>query len=395
MKFLKILLIIIILFLLFVGGKAISSKYMTEVKPTNLDGLTFNPPQGEPVAEVVEKPKVTHIKTPDEVRGIYVTANSFLYKPFKGILDNLIDTTTINTIVVDIKDAPGIIDYDIGLDTPCVQAKISNEDLRAKIEYYHSKDIYVIARIAVMRDACFVKNNPELAAMKNDGTPWKDRLGHYWISPHELENAQYIVDISKAVYESGFDEIQLDYVRYPSDGQMSLLKYEFSDSVNASSTNEQKRRETMKNFISYVRGELGDIPLSADLFGLVLPANDDLGIGQHIDDFVPYVDYISPMIYPSHFHKNWNNLKNTHTQPYETIYQSTKIGLDRISAIHGTSTAIKVMRPWLQDFSIFGVVYNAPEVKAQIKALDDLGVKSYILWNASNRYTKGVMDRRE
>jgi hypothetical protein len=393
MKSLKILLIIIILFLLFVGGKVISSKYMTEVKPTNLDGLTFNPTQGEPVAEVIEKPKVIHIKTPDEVRGIYVTANSFLYKPFKEILDNLIDTTTINTIVVDIKDAPGIIDYDIGLDTPCVEAKISNEDLRAKIDYYHSKGIYVIARVAVMRDACFVKNNPELAAMKNDGTPWKDRLGHYWLSPHEEKTAQYIVDISKAVYESGFDEIQLDYVRYPSDGQMSLLKYEFSDNVNASSTNEQKRRETMKNFIKYVREGLGDIPLSADLFGLVLPSTDDLGIGQHIDDFVPYTDYISPMIYPSHFHKNWNNLKNSHTMPYETIYQSTKMGLDRISSIHGTSTAIKVMRPWLQDFSIFGVVYNAPEVRAQIKALEDLGVKSYILWNASNRYTKGVMDK--
>jgi hypothetical protein len=393
MKTVKILLVIIILFLLFFGGKVISSKYITQAKPTNLDGLTFNPTQGEAVADVAEKPKATHIKTPYEVRGIYVTANSFLYKPFIKILDNLIDTTTINTIVVDIKDAPGTIDYDIGFDTPCVKALISNEDLRAKIDYYHSKGIYVIARIAVMRDACFMKNNPELAAVKNDGTPWKDRLGHYWLSPHEEKTAQYIVDISKAVYESGFDEIQLDYVRYPSDGMMSLLKYEFSDTVNASSTNEQKRRETMKNFIKYVREGLGDIPLSADLFGLVLPSTDDLGIGQHIDDFVPYVDYISPMIYPSHFHKNWNNLKNSHTMPYETIYQSTKMGLDRISAKFGTSTAMGTMRPWLQDFSIFGVVYNAPEVKAQIKALEDLGVKSYILWNASNRYTKGVMDK--
>lgn len=395
MKIVKIILTILILSLLFIGGKAISSKYITAEKPTDVSDLTFQPERGQPVAETIEEKKVTHMETPSEVRGIYVTANSFLYKPFIAILDNLIDTTTINTIVVDIKDAPGIIDYDIGLDTPCVQAKISNEDLRSKIDYYHKKGIYVIARIAVMRDACFVKNNPELAAVKNDGTPWRDRGGNYWLSPHEEKTAQYIVDISKAVYESGFDEIQLDYVRYPSDGQMSLLKYEYSNTVNASSTNEQKRRETMKNFVKYVREGLGDIPLSADLFGLVLPANDDLGIGQHIDDFVPYVDYISPMIYPSHFHKNWNNLKNTHTMPYETIYQSTKIGLDRISAKFGTTTAMSTMRPWLQDFSIFGVVYNAPEVRAQIKALDDLGIKSYILWNASNRYTKGVMDKVE
>jgi len=395
MKSVKILLIIIILFLLFAGAKVISSKYTTPEKHTDIKGLTFQPERSEVVAEVMEEPKITHIKTPDEVRGIYVTANSFLHRPFKAILDNLIETTTINTIVVDIKDAPGIIDYDIGFDTPCVKARISNEELRAKIDYYHQKNIYVIARIAVMRDACFVKNNPELASIKNNGTPWRDRGGHYWLSPHELKTAQYIVDISKAVYASGFDEIQLDYIRYPSDGQMSLLKYEFSSTINSSSTNEQKRRETLKNFVAYVREGLGDIPLSADLFGLVLPSKDDLGIGQHIDDFIPYTDYISPMIYPSHFHKNWNNLKNTHTMPYETIYQSTKMGLDRISKNYGTSTAIKVMRPWLQDFSIFGVVYNAPEVKAQIKALEDLGVKSYILWNASNRYTKGVMDRVE
>lgn len=395
MKIVKILLTLLILFLLFISVKAISSKYSTAEKPTDISDLTFQPERGQPVSEIIEEKKVTHVKTPSEVRGIYVTANSFLYRPFIKILDNLIDTTTINTIVVDIKDAPGTIDYDIGLDTPCVKSLISNEDLRAKIDYYHQKGIYVIARIAVMRDACFVKNNLELAAIKNDGTPWRDRGGHYWLSPHELKTAQYIVDISKAVYESGFDEIQLDYVRYPSDGQMSLLKYEFSNNVSASSTDGQKRRATMKNFVEYIRSELGDIPLSADLFGLVLPANDDLGIGQHIDDFVPVVDYISPMIYPSHFHKNWNNLKNTHTMPYETIYQSTKIGLDRITAKFGTSTAMSTMRPWLQDFSIFGVVYNAPEVKAQIKALDDLGVKSYILWNASNRYTKGVMDKAE
>ncbi len=355
---------------------------------------------GQPIAEtvveepVIEEKKINHIETPENVRGIYVTANSFLYKPFKAILDKILDTTTVNTIVVDIKDAPGIIDYDLGIENnPCVKAKISKEDLENKIEYYHEKNVYVIARIAVMRDECFVKNNLELAAVKKDGTPWRDGGGHYWLSPHELKTAQYIADLGKAAYAVGFDEVQLDYVRYPSDGQMALLNYEYSDTVNASSSNEMKRRQTMKNFVAHVRKELGEIPLSADLFGLVLTSKDDLGIGQHIDDFTPYVDYISGMIYPSHFNKNWNGLANTHIMPYETIYQSTQMGLRKIAANYGTTTAIEKMRPWLQDFSIFGVVYNAPEVKAQIKALDDLGVKDFLLWNASNRYTKGVMDK--
>ena len=99
------------------------------------------------------------------------------------------------------------------------------------------------------------------------------------------------------------------------------------------------------------------------------------------------------MIYPSHFPDNWNGIKKPNSSPYQVIYDSTKQGLDRLTARYGTSTARTMMRPWLQDFSIYGVVYNAPEVKAQIKALDDLGVKSFLLWNASNRYTPGVMEK--
>ncbi len=390
MKFVKILLTLMILFLLFVGVKAISSmKTAADSIPTKVDDISFAPPQ--PVEPEVKK--VSHIKTPDEVRGIYVSANSFLYKPFLERLDMMLDTTTINTIVVDIKDAPGTIDYDIGFDTPCVKPHISNEDLKAKLDYYHQKNIYVIARVAVMRDECFTKNNLELAASKADGTPWRDGKGHYWLSPHEDKTAHYIADISKAVYESGFDEIQLDYVRYPSDGQMNLLKYEYTDTINASSTNTEKRRATLKNFVGIIRKELGDIPLSADVFGMVLTNNDDLTIGQHLDDFSENVDYISGMIYPSHFPDNWNGIKKPNSSPYQVIYDSTKQGLDRLTARYGTSTANKYMRPWLQDFSIYGVDYNPPEVKAQIKALDDLGVKSFLLWNASNRYTKGVMDK--
>jgi hypothetical protein len=388
-RIIKVLLIIIVIVLVSISIKTISSKTKVDDTPipvvSSIDDYKFEAP--------IEEKKASHIKTPDEVRGLYVSANSFLYKPFKDTLDNIIDTTTVNTIVVDIKDAPGVITYDIGMTHPCIQPLISKEDLEAKLDYYHQKNIYVIARIAVFRDECFTKQNLDLAAMKADNTPWRDGKSHYWLAPHEENTAQYIVDLSQAVYDVGFDEIQLDYVRYPSDGRMNLLKYEYSDNLSASSTNMEKRRATMKNFLAYVRAGLKDIPLSADVFGMVLTNTDDLTIGQHLDDFVPNVDYISGMIYPSHFPNNWNGIKEPNKNPYKVIYDSTKMGLDRMITTYGTTTAFKEMRPWIQDFSIYGVVYNAPEVKAQIKALDDLGVKSYLLWNASNRYTKGVMDK--
>ncbi len=352
--------------------------------------------EGEPIEALSVEPAVmSHIKTPEAVRGIYVSAYSFVTPSFHDRLKKLLKETSINTIVVDIKDAPGTIMYDIGYDHPCVQASISKEQLEKRIQEYHDMNIYVIARIAVFRDACFVKQDTTLAVMDTQGNPWRDKGGNYWLAPHEEKTRTYIKDLALAVHDRGFDEIQLDYIRYPSDGNMSILRYEYAPlekvGLSASSTSTQRRRATMEDFLSYMRSELKDIPLSADVFGMVLTNPDDLTIGQHLDDFTPHVDFISPMIYPSHFPKQWAGIADTNRNPYQTIYQSTKQGLDRMKATMSTSSAQMMMRPWLQDFSIYGVVYNAPEVKAQIKALDDLGVKSFLLWNASNRYTPGVL----
>ncbi len=344
-----------------------------------------------PEVEVPAPKVVEHIKTPDQVRGIYVSAFSFITPSFREKLDKLLDTTSINAIVVDIKDAPGTIMYDIGMEHPCIDSAMSKEELEKHLEYYHQKGIYMIARVAVFRDACFTKLDTSLAVQDKVGNPWRDAKGNYWLAPHEQKTREYIRDISQAVYDRGFDEIQLDYVRYPSDGNMANLQYEYVNTLPATSTNAAKRRSTMKDFVAYMRSELKDIPLSADVFGMVLTNPDDLTIGQHIDDFAPEVDFISPMIYPSHFPKQWNGIADTHRNPYQTIYDSTKKGLDRMNVAFGTTTAISKMRPWLQDFSIYGVVYNAPEVKAQIRALNELGVKSFLLWNASNRYTPGVL----
>lgn len=339
-----------------------------------------------------ESKKVIHLPMPESVRGVYVSSYSFMSSVFQKKLDTMIDNTTVNAIVVDIKDAPGTILFDIGIaDDVCVNPLMSKEDLESRLEYYQQKGIYTIARIAVFRDECFVKKHPELAAQNTSGSPWRDKGGNYWLSPHEMATKEYIRDMAKAVYERGFDEVQFDYVRYPSDGNMSTLAYEYVDTVISSSTPATKRRATLKSFFEYMRSELAGIPLSADVFGMVLTNTDDLSIGQHLDDIAPYVDALSAMIYPSHFPKQWNGISNTHTNPYQTIYDSSKMGIDRMSVLLGSSTARKISRPWLQDFSIYGVTYNAPEVKAQIKALEDLGIHSFLLWNASNRYTSGVM----
>ena len=389
--------ILIAVSLLFVG---ITYTGDSSLKPINEDLLKKQEVKGEveeaPVQQVLApEPVTTHIKTPEAVRGIYVSAFSFVTPSFHDRLKKLLKETSINAIVVDIKDAPGTIMYDIGYEHPCVQASISKEQLEKRIQEYHDMGIYVIARVAVFRDACFVKQDTSLAVMDTQGNPWRDKGGNYWLAPHEEKTRAYIKDLALAAYARGFDEIQLDYIRYPSDGNMSILRYEYVPlekvGLSASSTPTQRRRATIRDFLSYMRTGLKDIPLSADVFGMVLTNPDDLTIGQHLDDFVPNVDFISPMIYPSHFPKRWGGIADTNRNPYQTIYESTRQGLVRMYSTMSTSSAQMMMRPWLQDFSIYGVVYNAPEVKAQIKALDDLGVKSFLLWNASNRYTPGVL----
>lgn len=393
------------LFLLFLGLTYTDSGSLKPIKDKLLGMISISRTQvkevlaAEPVVSITNQPVVepvptiTHIKTPDNVRGLYVSSYSFMSDSFTEKLDGLLDTTTVNAIVVDIKDAPGTILFGIGYDTPCVTASIDEKAVEDRIKHWHDRGVYVIARVAVFRDECYVKNNLDLAVQHKNGGPWRDNGGHYWLAPHEQQTREYIRDISKAVYERGFDEIQLDYIRYPSDGNMGNLKYEYTENVSASSTIPAKRRATIGEFVAYMRQELKGIPLSADIFGMVLTNTDDLSIGQHLDEFTPNVDFISPMIYPSHFPKQWNGIANTHTNPYQTIYDSTAQGLNRMYTSMSSSSAKIMMRPWLQDFSIYGVVYNAPEVKAQIKALDDLGVHSFLLWNASNRYTPGVMSK--
>jgi hypothetical protein len=386
--------LIVGLFLLFLGITYTGTGSLKPIREHILDNTEVKGMVTEEPTPVIEEvPVMQHVKTPENVRGVYVSAYSFMSDSFRTRLDTMIDNTTVNSIVVDIKDAPGTIMFDIGLDTPCVKASLSKAGVESNIKHYHEKGIYVIARIAVFRDECYVKNNLELAVQDKVGNPWRDNGGHYWLAPHEQQTREYIRDIAKAVFDRGFDEIQLDYIRYPSDGNMANLKYEYTDTIAASSTLMEKRRATIHEFVGYMRSELKDIPLSTDIFGMVLTNTDDLTIGQHLDDFVPQVDFISPMIYPSHFPKQWNGIADPNKSPYQTIYDSTAQGLARMNIAVGSSTAKQMMRPWLQDFSLYGVVYNAPEVKAQIKALADLGVQSYILWNASNRYTPGVMNK--
>jgi hypothetical protein len=339
----------------------------------------------------IPKFEVTHIKTPSQVKAIYMTSYVAGTKSLRDNLVKLMDQTEVNAVVIDIKDYTGKISFEIPSEylkkfDPFEKRII---DVQEFIGLLHSKGIYVIGRVSSFQDAHMVKIHPELAVKRaSDGAVWKDYKGISWIDAGAEPMWQYLVTIGKESYALGFDEINFDYIRFPSDGNMKDIQFPFSEG--------KAKPAVLKSFYAYVDKNMGDIPISADLFGMTTTNSDDLGIGQILDDALQYFDFVAPMVYPSHYPKNFNGYANPNTKPYEVIQFAMQGGINKVHGLNNgiassSPISIKKLRPWLQDFSILGVVYGAPEVRAQIKATYDVGLDSFMIWNASNRYTPGAL----
>ncbi|MEQ1500190.1 MAG: putative glycoside hydrolase [Parcubacteria group bacterium] len=336
--------------------------------------------------EVVKVFAPSYVLTPDSVKGIYMTSWVASVPQLRDKLIKIIDETELNTIVIDIKDYTGNIFFPIS-STELNSFGSGNsriKDLQEVIENLHKKGIYVIGRIAVFQDAYFVKYRPDLAVKNKAGTSvWKDRKGISWIDPGSEEYWKYIVLISRESRKIGFDEINLDYIRYPSDGNMKDISFPLSSTTPKS--------VVLGEFFKYMSDHLFDsgLKISGDLFGMTTTASDDMGIGQLLETALPHFDYIMPMVYPSHYPANFNNYKNPAKHPYEVVKFAMQSAVDRANL---ASTSPLKFRPWLQDFDL-GADYGPEEVRAQIKATYDVGLNSWILWSASNTYTEGALNK--
>lgn len=362
----------------YVGGPEIFSyKYRSSMYAPAVPLL------GEPV---VPKRIVKYVPTPHAVKGIYMTGWVAGSKKLRQNLIDIMDTTEINSVVIDIKDYTGRISFvmhdDMVKSLGASEKRIT--DIEELIDLLHKKNIYVIGRISSFQDVHLVTKRPEFAVRKkSDGTVWKDGKGISWLDPGSKEVWDYLIGIGKESYKVGFDELNFDYIRFPSDGNMNDIAYPYS--------NGKSKAQVIKEFGAYVREKLGGTGaiLSADLFGMTTTNKDDLNIGQVLENALPYFDYVAPMVYPSHYPAGFNNYKNPATKPYEVIKYSMDKAVAR--AVAATTSPLK-LRPWLQDFSL-GAVYTPEMVRAQIQATYDAGLTSWLLWNASNRYTVGALEK--
>ncbi len=327
---------------------------------------------------------VTHVATPAAVKSIYMSQCVAGTPSFRARLVDLVDTTELNSIIIDIRDYSGMISFQT--DNPVLRDMVSDScgarDMRAFIKQLHEKNMYVIGRITVFQNPYYTKVHPEEAVQKVGGGVWKDYKGLAFVDVGSRPYWDTVVTLGEVAYtEVGFDELNFDYVRYPSDGPMDQAIYTWSTS--------KPKAEILEDFFKYLHEKLeptGAV-LSADLFGMVATNTDDLGIGQVLERALPYFDYVSPMVYPSHYPPNWNGFKNPATHPYDVVHIAMTSAAARTKA---AGYDIQKIRPWLQDFDM-GASYTADMVRAQMQATYDAGLISWLLWDAGNTYTKAAL----
>ncbi|MDE5412632.1 putative glycoside hydrolase [Alkalihalobacterium chitinilyticum] len=332
---------------------------------------------------------------PDAVRGIYVTGNSAGGERMNSLLE-LIDSTELNAMVIDIKDDHGYLTYKPEDDSPFYyisQNYIKNtEDLMKTLE---EKQIYPIARIVVFKDTVLAEKKPELSFKTADGKVWKNRRGEAFVNPFLKEVWDYNVAIAEKAAKMGFKEIQFDYVRFPEgfERRDEDLKYSVGEYEGGDGDNVQKRVTAVADFVAYAREQLApyDVDVSVDIFGYAATIPEAPGIGQNFLKISENVDVISSMIYPSHW-TSYFGIDKPDLYPYELVDAYAKVENELL----GQLDTPPVSRPWIQDFTASWLgagnykSYGKDEVEAQIKALNDNGINEYLLWNASNRYTQGV-----
>lgn len=320
---------------------------------------------------------------PKIIRAIYLTSWSVRSKKYVNeYLENIFKNTEINSVVIDVKDYTGNITYNL-------------ENL---IEKLHQKNIYTIARISVFQDQKFAESRPDLVIFDKAKTTqektvlWRDNNKLIWLDPSSIEAQDYNIAVAENALKAGFDEINFDYIRFPSDGDLKNMGFPHWDLKTP-------RHIVLKDFFKRIREKFPNDKLSVDLFGQTTTNYDDIGIGQILEDSFEYFDYVCPMIYPSHYAPDSFGFKNPSLYPYDIVKYSVenaiirRINYNKILEVSGLlEVKLAEIRPWLQDFNM-GAIYTTEMVKEQIVAVKEaLGENytGYLIWNPSNVYKTGA-----
>lgn len=324
----------------------------------------------------------------EPIRALYVNAWVFGSRRLWQLV-RLADSTEINAFVVDVKDDTGCLLYasavpvakHIGA-TRCLRAP----DARARLDTLHAHGIYPIARIVVAKDPLLAERRPQWSVQHRDGGLWRDRIGSAWVDAYNDSVWIYAAQLAAEAVRMGFAEVQFDYVRFPDEPPEMMASAIFP----ARRGNESERsavRENVRMLVERLQ-PLG-VPVTFDIFGLTASATGDLGIGQVWEDFVTVADVVLPMVYPSHYGRGSYGYDWPNAHPYGIVRNALQEAIERTRP-HANAAEI---RPYLQAFTLGRrrPRYTPHEIREQIRAAEELGIMSWVLWNPRSVYQRGSL----
>ena len=331
------------------------------------------PPPGEP---------------PAAVRGVYLNAWVFGSSRFYDILRQ-VDSTEVNTFVIDVKDDTGYLTYPSAVPTAIdigANGRIRARDVRERLALLRERGIHAVARIVVAKDPLLARGKPDWAVLDRRGGLWHDQLDFAWVDAYQDSVWIYAADLAAEAVLQGFAEVQFDYLRFPDEPRWRLDFAIFPGKRPGEAQHQAIRRN-----VALMRDRLASsgVPFTLDIFGLTTSADGDLGIGQVWEDLAPLADVVLPMVYPSHYRAGAYGINHPNSEPYATVRRALEDGVARNARL---ARAPRI-RPFLQAFSIYRVRYTADEIRAQIRAVEDVGLQDWVLWNARGVYPAAAFRR--
>lgn len=305
---------------------------------------------------------------PEKVMGVYFPSTCLYGRSFEGIV-HYMEVARLNMAVLHAKDPEGRLFWSsVNPIAINIGAPAHNGSLEKAIHILKQKGIWTVAKLDVFQDSLLVTNHPEMGVKDSKtGELWADRKGLHWANPYDRRVWEYTIELCLELIDIGIDEIQFDYVRFPSDGDLSAIEYP----IILEGTSQA---ECIGRFLAYANSQLKplDTTISVDIFGLTAWKAEDFGVGQVLEKIAPHVDVLCPMLYPSHFPENFLRLKNPGQYPLKIM----KLSLEEMK-----KRTNKEIRPWIQGFW-----YTPEEINAQLQGAKESGIQNWTVWNPTGRY---------
>ena len=361
-----------------------------------------NPKGVIPLAGYTASPEMDYKLNREQVnvKGIYVSGNRAGSDEIDQLID-LCNRTEVNAMVIDVKSDDGYltfyVDNNIIKQAGIIPQSVPIRDIKYLIKKLYENNIYPIGRIITFKDNITRNAHPEYMVKNKDGSFYESKepggQRATWLNPYNKDVWEYILNVAKEAAAVGFKEIQFDYIRFH-EGMLED-KVDFGEeSIHKSKT------QIISEFTKYIVGHLHkeDVYVSADVFGAIITSEFDANVvGQDYIEMSKHLDFICPMVYPSHYANDSFGVENPDLEPYEVILGSMLASNDQLKEIEENEHKA-IVRPWLQDFTAFWIpqhqAYGPQQIREQVEGVYDAGLDQWLLWNASNRYTEdGLLGR--